>query len=312
MLTEEVILILILIFGFFLNSIAVLRLKIKFGIPIRETLRMVWQELVVDSFKELPSGTKKVMGTIWRYIKENRGAIWKFIKGIPSSIVKFFHPAPKPEKKPILNHELEYHMQDAVSDYASKSFPPVISGAYYPLPSYVCVSLYTKGAITEDEEAEIVWALKAKFQDYIRSYDFNFSCFPVPYTRNNHIEVYLLCLCELTIRVQQFKETADHLANGNRVTLIQILPKMIVFVQSIAVLFLPQFSDELRKVICDKAIVIRKMLRTEFRYFPSGYVTMHTVKKCRVRSHFRRERVKQTGSLKKNVHALIDVTHEHH
>lgn len=64
--------------------------------------------------------------------------------------------------------------------------------------------------------------------------------------------------------VQQFKETADHLANGNRVTLIQIFPKMIVFVQSIAGWFLPQFSDELRKVICDKAIVICKMLWTEF------------------------------------------------
>ena len=112
--------------------------------------------------------------------------------------------------------------------------------------------------------------------------------------------------------VQQFKETADHLANGNRVTLIQIFPKMIVFVQSIAGWFLPQFSDELRKVICDKAIVICKMLWTEFRNFLSGHVAMHTVKECRVSSHFRWERVEKTGCFEQNIHTLIDVAYEYH
>ena len=54
------------------------------------------------------------------------------------------------------------------------------------------------------------------------------------------------------------------------------------------------------------------MFRTEFRYFPAGDITMDTVKKSCICSHFRRERIKQAGGLQKHVHALIDISHENH
>jgi len=39
---------------------------------------------------------------------------------------------------------------------------------------------------------------------------------------------------------------------------------------------------------------------------------MQTVKKGGVRSHLRRERVKQRGSLEQHIHALIDVSYKDH
>ena len=54
------------------------------------------------------------------------------------------------------------------------------------------------------------------------------------------------------------------------------------------------------------------MLRTELRNLPAWNVAMQTIKKGGVRSHLRRERVKQRGSLKQHIHALIDVSYKDH
>ena len=54
------------------------------------------------------------------------------------------------------------------------------------------------------------------------------------------------------------------------------------------------------------------MLRTELRDLPAGNIAMHTVKKCRIRTHFGRERVEQAGRFEKNVHALIDIADKDH
>lgn len=172
------------IFGFLLIFCGALWRKIKYGIPFRETYLMLWQEGIVGGFKEFRKNfipvTKKGLGAIWRYIKAKL-----------SGIVERSRKEPEPVKWSLLNAELEYYLQDAISDYVFKPFKVEISGAYTPIPSYAYVSFYTKSAITKDDEAEIVWALEAKFRDYMRSYGRNFPYFPVPYVQGNHIEVYI-------------------------------------------------------------------------------------------------------------------------
>ena len=54
------------------------------------------------------------------------------------------------------------------------------------------------------------------------------------------------------------------------------------------------------------------MLRTELRNLPAWNVAMQTVKKSGVRSHLRRERIKQRRSLEQHIHALIDVSYKDH
>ncbi len=190
-----------IIFGFLCIFSGALWRYIKYGVPFRESLLELWRECIVDGFKEFRANfiptTKKVLGEIWG-----------FIKGILPSIVKRFPPKSNPVKWGLLNHELEYYLQDAVSDYVSKSFQAVITGAYYPIPSYVCASLYSKSAITEDVEAEIVWALQAKFREYLRGYNLNFPCFAVPYVQNNHIEVYIY-YCEYETERQAYQSKID-------------------------------------------------------------------------------------------------------
>lgn len=195
-----------LIFGFFLIFAGMLFRYIEYGIPFMQSLTELWQG-ILDCFKEFRKNfipvTKKVIGAILGYIKE------KF-PSIVNKIVELFRSDPEPAKQGLINPELEYYLQNAVSDYVSKSFEAEIGGAYYPIPSYVCASLYTKSAITEDVEAEIVWALTAKFREYMRAYGLNCPCFPVPYVQNNHIKVYIY-YCEFETERQAYQSKINQI-----------------------------------------------------------------------------------------------------
>lgn len=183
MTSDDRTLIVSLIFGAFLIFAGMLFRYIKYGIPFWKSLLELWQEML-KGFKEFRKNfipvTKKGLGAIWRYIKAKL-----------SGTVERSRKEPEPVKWILLNTELEHCLKNVVSDYVSKTVEPVITGAYYPIPSYVNVSLYTKSAITEDIEAQIVWALRAKFREYLRSYRLDFSCFAVPYVQDNRIEVYI-------------------------------------------------------------------------------------------------------------------------
>ena len=106
-----------------------------------------------------------------------------------------------------------------------------------------------------------------------------------------------LFFCIFTIRIQQFDKATDHLADGNGISLIQIFAESEVMIKSIAILLLPQFSYELCKVIRNKSVVIREVFRTELWNLPAWNVAMHSVKKCCIRSHLRREWIKEAGRL---------------
>ena len=54
------------------------------------------------------------------------------------------------------------------------------------------------------------------------------------------------------------------------------------------------------------------MLRSELRYLPSRKITVHTIKKRCICSHFLRERCKQTRGFQQHIHTLIDVSHKYH
>ena len=125
-------------------------------------------------------------------------------------------------------------------------------------------------------------------------------------------DLFKLFLRELPVRIKQLDHSANHLANGNGIALIEVLAKAEILVQRIAVLLLAKLTDELCQIVGDEAVVVGEMLRTELRYLPAGNIAVHTVEKRRVRSHFRRERVKETGCFQQHIHALIDVADENH
>ena len=77
-------------------------------------------------------------------------------------------------------------------------------------------------------------------------------------------------------------------------------------------LFLTQFTKELREVVGNKSIIIGEMLRTELRNFLAGDIAVHTIQECRIGTHFTRERLKQTGGFKQHIHTLIDIAYKDH
>jgi len=173
-----------IIFGFFLVLSGVLWRYIKYGIPIKATLLMLWQEGIIEGFKEFRTNfipvTKKVIGEIWKCIKEKFPGIVKSLK-------------PKPVRLNYCTVFLYFSLHGAARCYANKLSPIEISSAYLEQPPHIDVSFYTKSAITEDDEAEIIWALKAKFKEYMRIiYHFDCPCFAVPNVLDNYIEVVLL------------------------------------------------------------------------------------------------------------------------
>ena len=83
-------------------------------------------------------------------------------------------------------------------------------------------------------------------------------------------------------------------------------------IKRIAILLLPQLTDELGQVVRNEAVVIGKVLRTEFRDLPAWYIAMHSIKEGCIGSHFRWERIKKAGCLQEHIHALIDVSDKDH
>ena len=83
-------------------------------------------------------------------------------------------------------------------------------------------------------------------------------------------------------------------------------------VKCISILLLAKLSDELCQIVTDKTVIISKMLRSELRYLPSRKITVHSIKKCCICSHFLWERCKQTGGFQQYIHTLIDVSNKYH
>ena len=125
-------------------------------------------------------------------------------------------------------------------------------------------------------------------------------------------DLFKLFFRKLPVRIKQLDHSANHLANGNGIALIEVLAKAEILVQRIAVLLLTKLTDELCQIVGDEAVVIGEMLRTELWDLPAGNIAVHTVKERRVRSHFGRERVKEAGRFQQHIHALIDISDEDH
>lgn len=155
---------------------------------------MLWQEGIIDGFStflaEVRPVLKAAVATLRIYIKRAVAFIAEYLRSEP--------------QKHTFTSDLYYGLQAAVSGYAYTPFQPVIDVVYFPLPSYVYVSLYSKSAITEEVKAEIVWALTAKFREYISFYGLNFQLHTVPYVQDNYIEVYLY-YCEVLAEYPAFQ-----------------------------------------------------------------------------------------------------------
>jgi hypothetical protein len=87
---------------------------------------------------------------------------------------------------------------------------------------------------------------------------------------------------------------------------------MEIMIQRIPELLLTHLTNPSGQIISDETIVIREMLRAEFRHFPARQITVNTVKECCIGSHLRRERIKEAGCLQKHIHALIDIADKDH
>ena len=99
---------------------------------------------------------------------------------------------------------------------------------------------------------------------------------------------------KLAIRVYQFQITVYHTSDRNRITLVQVSSQPEIVVKCITILFLTKFPNKFCQIITNKTIIIGKMLRSELRNLPSWKIAVHAIKKCCIRSHFRRKWSKQT------------------
>ena len=127
--------------------------------------------------------TKNGLGKIWGCIKEK-------LPGMVERFQKFIQP--KPVKLNYCTIFLYLSLQRTAEDHADHLSSIEIYSAYLEQPPHIDVSFYTKGAITEDNKAEIVWALKAKFKEYMRIFNgFDCPCFAVPNVLDNYISVIL-------------------------------------------------------------------------------------------------------------------------
>ena len=121
-----------------------------------------------------------------------------------------------------------------------------------------------------------------------------------------------LVLAVFPVRVEDFDQAVNHPAHGNGIALVQVAAKPEVPVQRIPVLFLTQFAQEFRQIVRDEAIVVGKVFRPELGDLPPGDITVHAVQECRIRTHLRREGIKQAAGLQQDIHALVDVADEYH
>ena len=173
----------------------------KYGIPLKDTLLMLWQEGIVDGFKECRANfiptTKKTIGVLWEYSKKVYIAITAYL--ILKPVKHTFTP------------ELYYGLQDAVSGYAYiEAFQPVIEIYNTPVPSYVYIIFYTKSAVTDAVKTAVDWAVKAKFQEYMSANNIYFPHFPVSYAQNNRIELYLY-YCEFPTEYLAYKKRLNQI-----------------------------------------------------------------------------------------------------
>lgn len=151
------------------------------SITYRSALHILWQEGFVEGYK-----------ACWRNVipaaKKAMVVLRECGKRLYKVIADYLHTEPPKHQ---FTPELYYALQNAVSGYVYTPFQPVIQVAYFPLPSYVYISLYTKAAVTEEVKAEVVWAIVAKFREYMAAYDLNFPHSAIPYCRDNFMEVYV-------------------------------------------------------------------------------------------------------------------------
>ena len=85
-----------------------------------------------------------------------------------------------------------------------------------------------------------------------------------------------LFIGELTVWIDQLYKATDELTNRYGVSLVKVLSKTEILFNSIAILFLAKFPNKFCKVICYKAIVICKVLRSELRNLPPRNITVRT------------------------------------
>ena len=147
--------------------------------------------------------------------------------------------------------------------------------------------MFLKGIFVNIGEVDIVELHAAQL--------FQLLLHPAAHLQRKFQDLFQLFFRELTVRIDQLYQAADHFSNSYGVALIQVGAQAKIFVQSISVLLFAQFTDEFGQIIGDKSVVICKMLRPEFRDLPSRDVAVDPVKEGRVCSHFRREWIKKTG-----------------
>ena len=144
---------------------------------LKATFLLLFQECIVGGFLDTLAKARSVVKAVPAYVKR-----------VASYIADCLRPEPV---KHLYSPDLYYGLWAAVSGYVCPAFQPIIDMRYTPAPSYVYISLYTKAAITEEVTAEIVWAVTAKFREYLGAYGLCFSYQAIPYVQANHIEVYL-------------------------------------------------------------------------------------------------------------------------
>lgn len=214
---KEVILLIILFVAFVLGICQ--WYASRWGVPLKEVLLLLWQEIVVGGFRDLKKSfipaTKMVGAMLWDYAK-----CWAAVLG------EFFKTAPAPAKH-IFTQDLRYALLEVVKDYAYAPFQPTIEQIFTAVPSALYVAFYTKNALRAETVAEIVWHIKAKFEEYLACCGLQFAYTIVPYVQDNYIQLWLY-YCENPTEYPAYRERCRQAMLMKADPVLQPLPESAI------------------------------------------------------------------------------------
>ena len=117
---------------------------------------------------------------------------------------------------------------------------------------------------------------------------------------------------DLLIREEQLDQSGHGLPDGDFIALVELSVQLEVFVKDVRKVHLAHAARKLCQAVRNQAIAFRQQFGAHLGNLPAREIVVHAVKKRAVVVELRRERAEQMGHLEQILHAVIDISHEHH
>ena len=114
------------------------------------------------------------------------------------------------------------------------------------------------------------------------------------------------------VREQKLHKAAERLAHSYLVARVEIAVEPIEIVQMMGVVALAHALAELAQAIGDEPVTLREQVAAHLGHLPAGKVAVDAVEEGRILVELGWERVEQVRRFEHVLHAVVDVSLEHH